>query len=1081
MKQHVKRKPRLPTGTLLPLLFGSFLLTSTDTSAQKTGRVITPTGQPIASATIDARGSFYITDSSGAFSVRFTADSAFIKISSIGFTGRSLWLYHNKPFAELVLQPDLSELKEVEVVSTGYQDIPRQRSTGSFAKVDNETLNRQVGTNILRRLDGVASGLMFNIGKQNLNPQNSTDITIRGLSTINGPLDPLVVVDGFIYEGDINNINPNDVDNVTILKDASAASIWGARAGNGVIVINTRRPKAGQPARWDISTNFTLSQEPDLHRLPVMSSADYIGAETMLFNNGYFDAQINGSPLRPLTPGLEALLAAREGRISQQEADTRLAYLSAIDGRNEYLKHFYQPSATTQLSASLSGSSTANSYRFGVAYDYLDGSHYERQGKLNLSLSETYRFSKRLQLDIAAYYTNSSNRPGRGIEYGNGAVAGMRAYPYIQFADALGNALPLELNYKKTYTDTAGGGLLQPWDYYPLTNYQYIDAKNNREELLARIGLKYKAARWLDIELQYQHQNQKTESRSLAGKESYTARDLVNTFAQVNQASGTVNYIIRPGGILTTSNNKLSSYTARGQLHAHHSWKSHQLNLTSGIEARESAGEGNGTTIYGYQEDPLSFQVTDFVNQYPTYVYGSATSIPGAPVEYKKTVNRFISTYAVGGYTWRNKYTLNASARRDGSNVFGAATNDRWRPLWSAGLSWKLSAEPFFNVPWVSNLLLRASYGKSGNVDLSKTAEAVAQYFGSAPVSALPYTRVGTPNNPELKWEQSAIFNIAADFSLLKGRLNGTLEFYLKKGTDLYGPGAYDYTGWGGSRDIVSNLAATKGQGVDLNIQARLLAAGSFRWNAGLLLSWNKSQTTAYNSVAGTSLAAMLGSGAGISPFIGKPQYAIALYEWAGLDGEGNPQGYVDGKPSTDYQAIINEANEKGLDGNIAYIGAASPQWFGSLTNSLSFRGWNLSCMLAYRGGYHGLDGGIYYSILASQGLGHSEFADRWQQPGDEARTHVPSFTYPLNELRDYFYTNSEVKAFRADNIRLQYVSLSYDLYIGKGNRKKLFKPYLNLANAGIVWKKDGHVEDPDYPGVIRPAAAWSAGFRTTL
>src|SRR6185437_11735787 len=157
--------------------------------------------------------------------------------------------------------------------------------------IDNKTLSLQAGTNILDRLNGVASGILFDYSK-NTSDNKKLNFNVRGLSTINGPQDPLIVVDNFPYEGDINNINPNNVESITILKDAAAASIWGTRAGNGVIVITTKKGKFGEPLKIGFNSNMIVQQKPDLYYLPQLSTADYIGMEQFLFNQGYFDDNI---------------------------------------------------------------------------------------------------------------------------------------------------------------------------------------------------------------------------------------------------------------------------------------------------------------------------------------------------------------------------------------------------------------------------------------------------------------------------------------------------------------------------------------------------------------------------------------------------------------------------------------------------------------------------------------------------------------------------------------------------------------------------------------------------------------------
>jgi len=258
------------------------------------GRIVNEQGEgaPNVSITIKGTNRSTTTNSQGEFVLTGLDNNATLIISSIGYEPMEF-----KPLGQsaltIRLKTRVSEMQEVEVVSTGYQDIPKERSTGSFTKIDKATLNQQTGTNILDRLIGVTSGLLFDVNKEDGNPQNKTKISIRGLSTIHGPMDPLIVVDGFIYEGDIENINPNTIDNVTVLKDAAAASIWGARAGNGVIVISTKRGKFNQKLKVDVNANIIVTEKPDFFSLPEISSAEYIDLEQFLYRNNYFNGALN--------------------------------------------------------------------------------------------------------------------------------------------------------------------------------------------------------------------------------------------------------------------------------------------------------------------------------------------------------------------------------------------------------------------------------------------------------------------------------------------------------------------------------------------------------------------------------------------------------------------------------------------------------------------------------------------------------------------------------------------------------------------------------------------------------------------
>ncbi|MGH2644123.1 MAG: TonB-dependent receptor plug domain-containing protein, partial [Chitinophagaceae bacterium] len=260
------------------------------------GSVTNEEGAPVAGATVKIRGTNGGTtcNENGVFFLTNVKQNEVIEISAIGYQSTEVKLYGNKKIS-VMLKSSINTLSRV-TVSTGYQNIPKERATGSFTQIDNAVLNEQVGTNILDRLDGVASGVSFD---NKVSFQKKLGFTIRGLSSINGPQDPLIIVDNFPYDGDINNINPNDVKSITILKDAAASSIWGTKAGNGVVVITTKSGHFNHPLKVDVNTSISITGKPDLMSLHTISSSDYIDVEEMLFNNGYYDPYLTNTFYHP--------------------------------------------------------------------------------------------------------------------------------------------------------------------------------------------------------------------------------------------------------------------------------------------------------------------------------------------------------------------------------------------------------------------------------------------------------------------------------------------------------------------------------------------------------------------------------------------------------------------------------------------------------------------------------------------------------------------------------------------------------------------------------------------------------------
>lgn len=814
-----------------------------------------------------------LTDANGKFTIDCHSLRDTLIVSRIGYTRKKVAIDQRATQPIIIrLREAISNLKGI-TVSTGYQQIPKARATGSFTFIDNKTLNQQTGTNILDRLEGVASGVLFDYNKHVNSISQDKVITIRGLSTINANIKPLIVVDGYIYEGDINNINPNNVQNITILKDAAATSIWGARAGNGVIVITTKKGNFNQKVKVDFNTTLTVMGEPDLYYLPQMKSSDYIDVQQFLFSKGVYDLKIDNF-FYAITPAVDIFHKASTGLISSSDSAKFINKLKQVDVRDQYLKYFYTNPVTQQYSLNIRGGSQKNAYTFSADYNRSLGENYSTSDKINIKMGNTFRPVKNLEINLSAYYTKRVTNGGRPT-YNSITIRGT-AIPYLKFADAQGNPLPVSKLYKQSYTDTAGNGHLLNWKYYPLEDYKHVHNTTNLTGLFTHIGIKYKILNALDINFKYQYQNQDMQSTQYMDEQSFYTRDLINSFSQLDRSTGVVKYIIPKGGIKILNNSKINSYTARLQLNFNKSWGNNHLAAIVGAETRETENKVNNYTVYGYDPDPLTTGSVDFVNQYPQFIFSIYKGIPGSPALFEE-IHRFISVYANASYSYLNRYTVSASARKDGSNIFGVKTNDRWNPLWSVGGAWNISNEKFYSLDWLPELKARLTYGFSGNVNLSKSAAAVGIYYPAPALTNLPFARLSTINNPELSWEKVGTINWGADFAFKNNVVSGSIEYYLKNGKNLYGPSPVDYTATGVDK-ITKNVADMKGHGLDIILKTKNINQ-SFKWNTTLLLNYNMSKATKYYSQLTFDVISQLGNGTAISPVIGKPLYGIAAYK----------------------------------------------------------------------------------------------------------------------------------------------------------------------------------------------------------
>jgi TonB-dependent starch-binding outer membrane protein SusC len=1043
------------------------------------GRIVNEKNEPVVSATIMEKGTTNSTTSSdnGAFHLMGVGEDAILVISSIGYETQELKV-NGKNDISVRLKIKVSTLEGVSITAnTGYQEIPSERSTGSFTVVDNKTLNLQVGTNILDRLDGIASSILFDNTKLKDANTKKLNFNIRGLSTINGSQDPLIILDNFPYEGDINNINPNDIENLTVLKDAAAASIWGAKAGNGVIVITTKKGRFNQPLKVEFNSAITVIGKPDLYYLPQMNVSDYIDVERFLFSKNYFNSQIN-SPVRPaLSPAIEILIRRKSGQISASDSAAQIDALKSTDIRDEFNKYFYRNAITQQYSLNLKGGSENIAWLISGGYnraiDNLDA-HFD---KLNVHFENIYKPMKNLEISVGVLYTNSKSKSGRPPY--NSIRVNNRQIPYLKFADNDGTPMPVALTLRNSYTDTAGAGKLLDWKYYPLEDYKHNTTTTNLKELLANISLQYQIVKGFSVNFRYQYQNQDGITENLADLESYKTRDLINRFSQIDRLNGIVNYIVPLGNILNTTDNKIVSQNIRGQINFNKTWKAHSLNVIAGAEVRETRSSGKANTIYGYSEDPLFLNASiDFKNSYPLLPIGNAFVPNGASYSDKR--NRFVSYFSNASYIFKGKYTISGSFRKDASNLFGLATNDKWNPFWSAGVSWLLSNENFYNNSLFTYLKLRTTYGFTGNVDQSKSAVTIAQTVSTDPWTGYPFSIVTQLGNRDLRWEKVRNLNIGVDFALKDNIISGSIEYYQKKGTDLYGPSPIDYTAGLNqfSNEVIKNVADMVGRGVDLTLHTKNIDKG-ISWYSDILFNYNISKTTKYYWPDGVTYSGTFGNN--ISPIIGKPIYSILSYRWSRLDPTtGNPLGYLNKQPSANYPAIFNSIT---APDSLAFSGSATPKFWGAIRNTINWKGVSFSFNVTYKLGYYFRKSSISYDLLYRLGTGHSDYAHRWQKPGDELITNVPSMVYPNNARRDQFYLLSEATVVQGDHIRLQFINLSYDLerMFTKSFRFQSLQLYFNIANLGIIWRANKDDIDPDYPFSALPAKTYSVGLRANF
>lgn len=1021
-----------------------------------TGKVVsTAKLSPVVGASVRIASSSLgtTTDSSGLFQIRSSQKDGQLIISSVGYQSQTLPLQAD--MGTIVLMEESNQLSEV-VISNGFERIPKERATGSFVSLDQNLINRSVSTDIVSRLADVVPGLTFN--KVGVKLTSQTPLSIRGQSTLNARTEPLIVIDNFAFEGDMSTINPKDVESITVLKDAAAASIWGARAGNGVIVITTKKGKFNQAPQFSFNANVTVGEKPDPYYFPLMSSSDIIESERQSFANGYFRSSEVSLSKPVLSPVVELLIANRDGKISAEELETKLERLRVQDIRKDYQRYLYQPMLNQQYALSVSGGSQSYRYRLSAGLDQnrpvAVGNATQR---FTLDLSQQWSLlQNRLSINAGLYSTFSQDQnKNQSISPFNYITMSARRL-YERLASENGEPLAVSKDYRLEQLSAAP----LSWKYSPLEELRLSDDVTTTQLLRFNMGASYQLVEGLSASLQYQYTPGFSLRKNIQSQDSYGVRALINTFKQPDGSLA-----VPLGGILDEYLNRNQTHHLRGQLNLQRSiGAKHEVSALLGTEVSDQNQYSSSARSYGYDPEHLTNIPVNYQTAYVSAINpASRENFIPYRAQNTRQVDRFVSLYANASYSYDRRYTLSLSSRYDQSNLFGVDANQRGVPLYSTGLSWNVHEEEFYQSKALPYLKLRWTYGYSGNVDKSVSAYATAYYNAYDASTGLPYAIITNPPNPALRWERVRMMNVGLDLESKDKRIKAILEYYDKKGLDLMATSAYPPQT--GITSLKGNSAHTRGRGVDVSLTS-VNTKGKVNWETTWLFSYSKDWVTRYLAPASTTYSYV---SSGNVPLEGRPQYALYSYAWAGLDAAtGNPQGFLNGEASQNYAQLLSVPMQE-----LIYHGSRRPLIYGALRNTVSLGRVSLSANLSYRLGYFFRKPSVVYNTVLAGRVSHADYAQRWQKPGDEAWTQIPSRPLAVNNNRDNFYANSSFLAARGDHVRWQDLRISYAF-----NKAQL---YVYANNIGLLYTADKNGLDPDSVENFPAARSFSVGINFNL
>ncbi len=611
-----------------------------------------------------------------------------------------------------------------------------------------------------------------------------------------------------------------------------------------------------------------------------------------------------------------------------------------------------------------------------------------------------------------------NNLTGRSISTAGGKGT---IYPHARLVNEDGSAAIIPKDHRLAYIDTAGSALPLDWKYRPLDELRLADNNAALQDINLNILAAYTIFPWLSADLRYQYGRQSTQVSNYFSTDTYFTRNLINRFSQLN--GNTVKYIVPVGGIIDKTDVAIISNGKSSAEYKQELGQPLQAGSNCGAEIRQLTSSYYGSRQYGYNKDFLTYANMDYITQKScVWRWFTAAQNIVAAIAFSDITNRFTSLFANTAFTWANKYTFSASARKDASNIFGVSTNQKAVPLWSAGLAWNITKEKFYNTKWLPQLRLRATYGFSGNADNSRSAWATIEYSTAPDVyTNLPFATVINPPNPTLRWEKVGMFNLGFDFATVDNRIAGSIEYYRKKAVDLLAAATSDptmlYT-------LVLNSASIKGQGID--IQLSTVNTKGKSWSTVYIFAFTSNKLVKYLRDIGTARS-YAGAGNTFNPAVGKEAYGLYSYRWAGLDpATGEPQGYLDGQISKNYSAIRNA-----LFSSLVYHGSAAPLYSGAFRNTITWKNFSLSANIQYKLGYWFRRLSVNYNALAASWTTHSDFSCVGRNPVMNT-TNVPAFTYPVSSVRDEFYSYSEAPVEKADHIRFKDIRLESNWNNGK-------------------------------------------------
>lgn len=894
-----------------------------------------------------------VADKDGKFILEIPADTKSVSVSYPGYESRVIQLNEGQTSYTIRLTSEVTDKNKIqEVIITGYQKIEKRKQTSAVSTVKMDNISQAGVASVDQMLAGQIAGVA--VTPETGAPGSPTKIRIRGTASLSGPQDPLWVIDGLPLEGNdvpnftdkdnidqlqnfsIAGLNPNDIEDITILKDAAATAIYGARAANGVISITTKKGKKGS-LKLNFSADTFVTSRPDFGKLNLLNASEKVDLELMLAKRADLTYRADkGEVMRILTQNSQ-LDAFRTGGFDALNSLTRQQINGLRNNNTDWGKLLYRNAINKQYGLSVSGGSDRADYYFSLGY-------YDEEGttigtgfkRYNLTLKNNYKLSDKLNAGISIFGTQSERE-----SFVTDADASINPINYSRNANPYMKPFNADGSYNYDKDIDGFEDLYVPFNFLEERENTSYSLKNN--SLKAILDLEYKASKSLRFTSQLGIQYDANKTEKFAGENTYSTRKMRQGTRYYKD--GKFNYFLPAGAVKQNWDNDFFQYNWK--LQGAYSTKinsKHEIDLMAGTEIRKTEDNTTVTRAFGY--DPNSrrgtaivFPNSDFATdkKYETYR-------ENPPVE-----NAYASMFATASYTYDQKYTFFGSVRYDGTNLFGVNKKYKYLPIWAVSGSWLVTKENFMkNISAVSNLRLRASYGLQGNIDRNTSPFFIGEYNDA---TILPGVKEGvitviSPPNDKLRWEKTTNTNVGLDIGLFNNRISLTADVYSRKGTDMISmketplETGFEYT--------MMNWGSLTNKGFELALSTRNINHDNFKWSTTINFAHNKSRV----------LSEQPRDNAFLPSREGLPVNAVFALKTAGMDEHGNPlfwkgdqkisaaeffklyDVYADFLPGQLVDTKLSSAELRSL---FTYVGDRDPKFTGGIINTFKVHDFDLT------------------------------------------------------------------------------------------------------------------------------------------